>query len=147
MLKTQGTDYLAHNILALFNLCHNDINLSELIDLGVRGFFYDTDQGDIILKGICALKKGEIWVARSDLMKYVSQKHHQTPLLEEMAGLLTRREKEILLLLASGATNEEISRMLFVSPHTVKTHIYNILRKLGVKNRLQAALWAAKHLS
>lgn len=147
MLKTEGTDFLSHDIIALFNLSHNDTSLSDLIDLGVRGFFYDTDQGNIILKGICALKNGELWVARGALMKYVSQKQRTTPQLDETAGLLTRREKEVLLLLASGATNEEISCKLFVSPHTVKTHIYHTLKKLGVQNRLQAALWAAKHLN
>lgn len=146
MLKTEGTDYLGHDIIALLNLIHDDNILEEFIDLGVRGFFYDTDQGDTILKGICALKNGEIWVPRGDLTKYVSQRQRTTPQLDETTGLLTRREKEVLLLLASAATNEEISRLLFISPHTVKTHIYNSLKKLDMRNRLQAALWAAKNL-
>ena len=59
---------------------------------------------------------------------------------------LTRREIEILSMLAVGATNEEIAEALFISPNTVKTHIYNIFKKIHVPNRLQAALWAAKNL-
>lgn len=51
---------------------------------------------------------------------------------------LTRREKEILALLAAGRSNLEISEGLFISPTTVKTHLRNIYRKLGVSNRLQA---------
>jgi len=59
---------------------------------------------------------------------------------------LTRRELEILSMVVSGATNEEIAARICISPHTVKTHIYNIFKKINVPNRLQAALWAAKNL-
>ena len=59
---------------------------------------------------------------------------------------LTPREVEILDVLASGAKNEEIANRLFISPHTVKTHLYNIYKKIHVGDRLQAVLWAAKHL-
>jgi DNA-binding CsgD family transcriptional regulator len=48
-------------------------------------------------------------------------------------------------MVASGATNEQISDRLFLSRHTVKTHVYNIFKKINVTNRLQAALWAAKN--
>jgi LuxR family transcriptional regulator of csgAB operon len=59
---------------------------------------------------------------------------------------LTQRELEILSMVVSGATNEEIAARVCISPHTVKTHIYNIFKKINVPNRLQAALWAAKNL-
>ena len=52
---------------------------------------------------------------------------------------LTDREREILGMIAAGATNSDIARRLVVSEHTVKSHVQNILRKLGVKNRAQAA--------
>ena len=52
---------------------------------------------------------------------------------------LTDREREILAMIAAGATNSDIARRLVVSNHTVKSHVRNILRKLGVKNRAQAA--------
>ena len=59
---------------------------------------------------------------------------------------LTRRQKEILRLIAGGLSNREIADTLFISPHTVKTHLQNIFSKIKVKQRLQAALWAARHL-
>ena len=60
--------------------------------------------------------------------------------------VLTRREMEILSVLKSGAKNEEIATKLFISPHTVKTHLYTIYRKIQVNNRLQAVIWASKNL-
>ena len=62
------------------------------------------------------------------------------------ASILTPREIEILSLVAIGAKNEEIAEKLYISSNTVKTHIYNIFKKIDVPNRLQAALWAAKNL-
>lgn len=60
-------------------------------------------------------------------------------------GLLTKREVEVLKTLAHGASNHEIAESLFISPHTVKTHIAHIYDKLGVNDRAQAAVWAARH--
>ena len=60
--------------------------------------------------------------------------------------VLTPREIEILSVLASGVKNEEIASKLYISPHTVKTHLYAIYRKINVSNRLQAVLWASENL-
>jgi len=57
---------------------------------------------------------------------------------------LTRREIEVLRLIAEGYTNNEISGMLFISPHTVKSHMINIFNKLGVSDRTQAAVLATR---
>ncbi len=58
---------------------------------------------------------------------------------------LTDREIEVLCLVAEGATNVEISQLLSISSHTVKSHVINIFNKLTVNDRTQAAVWAAKH--
>ena len=58
---------------------------------------------------------------------------------------LTNREVEILELIAKGNTNNEISGLLFISPHTVKSHMINIFNKLGVNDRTQAAVLATQH--
>ncbi len=62
-----------------------------------------------------------------------------------LADLLTDREREVLKLIASGYSNKEIARELVVSERTVKGHVSNILNKLGVQDRTQAALFAVKH--
>jgi DNA-binding CsgD family transcriptional regulator/ArsR family metal-binding transcriptional regulator len=58
---------------------------------------------------------------------------------------LSTRELEVLRILACGASNKDISRKLAISPHTVKSHVIHIFNKLGVNDRTQAAVWAARH--
>ncbi len=81
--------------------------------------------------------------------------HAMARVLREFAGnvaspageeaSLTRREKEVLCLVARGLTNPEISKILSTSFHTVKQHVVHIFTRLEVKDRAQAALWAARH--
>ena len=59
---------------------------------------------------------------------------------------LTEREREILSLLGQGLTNQIIADQLYISIHTVKTHLYKTFRKINVSNRLQAASWSMTHL-
>lgn len=60
---------------------------------------------------------------------------------KQTAGLLTKREDEVLTLVADGLSNEEIAAHLGLSYETVKEHVQNILRKIGVNNRVKAAVW------
>jgi DNA-binding NarL/FixJ family response regulator len=60
-------------------------------------------------------------------------------------GRLTRREAEILRLIAEGRSNREVARELWVTDQTVKFHLGNVYRKLGVANRGEARVWATKH--
>ncbi|MGW4123758.1 helix-turn-helix domain-containing protein [Nocardia sp. NPDC004711] len=61
------------------------------------------------------------------------------------AADLAKRESEILRLLATGASNREIARALYVSEGTVKNHVSNILTRLGVRDRTQAAIYPLDH--
>ena len=58
---------------------------------------------------------------------------------------LTFCEIEVLRMIVDGATNNEISDKLSISPHTVKSHVVHIFNKLGVNDRTQAAVWAARN--
>jgi NarL family two-component system response regulator LiaR len=68
-----------------------------------------------------------------------------TPRRSEAGAQLTDREREVLRLLAEGRSNKEIARSLVVSERTVKGHVSNILGKLGLQDRTQAALYAVRH--
>lgn len=67
---------------------------------------------------------------------------HHRPLTEADNDTLTDRENQILDMICDGATNYDIARVLFISEHTVRTHVYNLFKKIKVKSRTQAASWA-----
>jgi two-component system response regulator DesR len=66
------------------------------------------------------------------------------PRAEQPEPLLTTRERDVLALIAAGATNREIAERLFLSPHTVKEHTSTVYRKLGARNRAEAVLRAQR---
>ena len=67
-----------------------------------------------------------------------------TSLPGELQGL-TEREREVLGMIAQGLTNHEIAEQMVISEKTVKTHVSNLLDKLGLEDRTRAAIWALKH--
>lgn len=111
-----------------------------------RGVFFKGTNVTTMTRGINAILDGELWYSREALSQFLMEPRKAGSLPEEVAEQLTGREKEILTKIANGASNKEIADGLFISLHTVKSHIYNIYRKIGVTNRLKAAQWVAKHL-
>ena len=139
-----------HNLIALFNVNGGQGIEKRAISLGIKGIFYGEDPIARFRKGIAAIFNGELWVSREVLKQYVIETHVEEHIedssVKNEKALLTSREIEILVMIATGSTNEVIGEKLFISLNTVKTHIYNIFKKINVPNRLQAALWAAKNL-
>lgn len=112
---------------------------------GVKGLFYSGASEEHLVKGIDAIFRGDYWLSRRLLCAHL-ERTRQAP-ASPLNGMvaLTRKEMETLRLLASGNTTARIARDLNVSPHTVKTHIYNLFRKIGATNRVQAVHWASQH--
>ncbi|MGD2126551.1 MAG: LuxR C-terminal-related transcriptional regulator [Desulfobacteraceae bacterium] len=137
---------LSRDYVALLNL-HRGWNIEEeVLERGIRGFFYVENGIEQLQKGVVAILSGELWVSRGIMSRFVLGKRGYYTASGKDTSLLTRREIEILSMISAGATNEEIANNLYISPNTVKTHIYNIFKKIKVPNRLQAALWAAQNL-
>ena len=131
--------------ICLFNLSRENGKEKDFLRLGIRGVFYRDMPYEIIRKSIPAVLKGELWYPRDILAACALENYSRTFISGKEVGALTRREKEILQKIASGASNRDISRDLFISPHTVKTHVYRIFRKIGAKNRVEASLWAREN--
>lgn len=136
--------------LVLFNLDRQAGIEKSAIEFGVHGFFYQDDAVETLLKGLSAILRGEFWASRQKLTEVILEqgfalRRKQNSGHGTRYGL-TRREIEILGLLSLGAANRVISEKLFISPHTVRTHLNNIFRKIKVSTRLEAVVWAGESL-
>lgn len=107
----------------------------------IRGLFYVDDDIETFRKGFTAILKDEIWIPRNILMTWVHQPGKQQA--SRYQEVLSAREAVVLQLIIDGRSNKEISHELYISANTVKAHLYNIYKKIGVSNRLQAAIWMA----
>ena len=113
----------------------------------IQGVFYREDSRSLFLKGMRAIMQGELWLGRQLLTRCVlTSRQTCPPFWGSTINDLSLREKEILCLVVEGASNQEIADLLKISVHTVKTHLYNVYKKIEVPNRLQAALWATTYL-
>lgn len=119
----------------------------EIARSGARGFLPKREAVAVLARAIRAVSKGELWY-KPQIAHRIVQEHQemmrkvredQRPL-----NLLTRREREVLTGVARGLTNRQIAEELFMSVHTVKLHIANILRKFGLPNRTEAAVFAVR---
>ena len=133
-------------LAAVFNLIRGLKIEEELVIGGIRGIFYANDQPGHLERGVRALLEGEMWISREIMSKFIPETEAARRLPANETSVLSGRESEILGLVAQGAMNTEIAKTLYISRHTVKSHLYNIYRKINVTNRLEAALWANKNL-
>jgi LuxR family transcriptional regulator of csgAB operon len=86
----------------------------------------------------------QITTGLAALLRAIDEVEHRVRQYERPDAMLTPREREIVRLLTLGLTNAEIGDRLFISVHTVRGHTRNILRKLGVSSRQEAADWARR---
>lgn len=112
----------------------------ELIERfpNIRGVFYSHSTREHLLSGIQAMLEGGDWLPRPLMERLLGQWRRMRQLAETKASL-TLREREILSLAGKGLSNAEIAEQLCLSPHTIKSHIHNLLRKIGASNRAEAA--------
>ncbi len=136
------TEYKIKAKEILFNVTDENITKNIMKYPSVVGVFYERDNVNIISEGVKKIIDGELWLSRkvtNDLISIYRSK--QNGILTTSVSLTTR-EKEILQLLSFGSSNVDIASALFVSENTVKTHLHNVFKKLNVRNRLQAMIWA-----
>jgi LuxR family transcriptional regulator of csgAB operon len=134
------------DLMAVFNLIRGLRIEEELVTRGVRDVFYANALPDHVQKGIHGLLEGDIWISREIMSRFIPETGEAKRLSANEGSVLSKREIEILGLVAKGAINTEIAETLFISRHTVKSHLYNIYKKIKVTNRLEAALWANENL-
>ncbi len=111
-----------------------------VVRAGAAGYLYKDVDPNALVQAIRAVHDGNVLFA---------QEAAEAMLAPESGGkgtaALTEREREVMAQIARGRSNREIARALVVSEKTVKTHVSNILMKLGLQDRTQAALYAVRH--
>lgn len=120
----------------------DDEKVFPAIQAGASGYLLKTSSAQEIAEAVRKTIVGERVIEEEVSEKIQNQDYaNQYFLYEE----LTNREREVLDLIAQGKSNQEIAEILFITLKTVKTHVSNILAKLGVEDRTQAAIYAFKH--
>jgi DNA-binding NarL/FixJ family response regulator len=122
--------------------------LADAIDAGVNAYVTKASPLTDLVDAIRAVHRGDTLVPARMLGglldRLVNRRREQSEAVRRM-GRLTPREREVLALLAQGGDNDTIARDLVISPQTARTHIQNVLVKLGVHSRLEAAALAIQN--
>ncbi|AQZ67411.1 DNA-binding response regulator, LuxR family [[Actinomadura] parvosata subsp. kistnae] len=109
---------------------------------GAAGFLYKDVDPPALVQAVRAVHGGQVLLAPEAAEAMLAT---AADVAAPAPVPLTEREREVLALIAAGRSNREIARSLAVAEKTVKTHVSNVLMKLGVQDRTQAALYAVRH--
>ena len=110
---------------------------------GARGFLLKDAGPELLAQAIHAAARGDALIAPSITARLLASFAASSPAEpQQPIEPLTGREEEVLLTVASGRTNAEIADELYISLSTVKTHLASLMSKLGVRNRVEIAIWA-----
>lgn len=131
----------------------DDENVLNAAKGGAKAYVPKGVPSATLLQAIKTVHSGGSWIDKEisswETFEEIVQGHSRSgdglPRLDESIKTLTKREMEILKLVAEGLTNEEIGKKIFISEKTVKTHLTNIFDKLKVNNRFKAALMLMGH--
>lgn len=122
----------------------NPTFMARAIAGGASGYLLKGVDRSELLESLRQVMRGEMLISSRDLLRSIRSTGRDAPALADLAAPLSEREMEVVRLLADGLSNREIAAMLFVAESTVKTHVEHIVAKLGVSDRIQAAVWAVR---
>ncbi len=129
---------------------HEEIEyLFETFNLGANGYIVKDADSDVLIQGIREVFNGVSYVyptmVEGDASQLSMIRNVESTEKEPQKSRLTKREYEILTLIADGLNNREIANTLFISEKTVKNHVSNIFKKIKVNDRTQAAIYAYRN--
>lgn len=127
----------------MFSGYENPTFVARASALGASGYLTKTASKSELTSAILKVAEGQTCWTREDLRKLTGALATQR-IEDDLEAPLTKREAEVLKQLAFGLTNKEIAKALGISYETVKEHVQHILRKVGVSDRTQVAVWAVR---
>lgn len=136
---------MPYSCIVMLTVSDDDSNLFEAIKWGARGYLLKNLEPEDLAQMIRGAIKGEASISRTMASRILKEygrlaRHDHPPSVAD----LSPREKQVLKLVAQGKTNREIASALVITEHTVKNHLRNILEKLHVRNRVEAATLAVR---
>jgi DNA-binding NarL/FixJ family response regulator len=123
----------------------NPTYMARAVAGGAAGYLLKGVEQEEMLSALRAVAEGETLLNPQELVRSLRGISEAAADSGDLIVPLTEREQEVLRLLATGLSNRDIAAVLFVAESTVKTHVEHLLGKLGVSDRVQAAVWAARH--
>lgn len=144
----QVLQYIRENrkkVKVLILTIHNEVEyLMKAVEIGVDGYVLKDSDSSVLKKAIFCVNRGESFI-QPELTPILKVKMEEKDSMHTEDDALTKREIEVLKLLAEGLFNKEIAYMLAISEKTVKNHVSNIFKKINVSDRTQAAVYAIKN--
>ncbi len=129
--------------IVLYSAYDNPTYIARAVALGASGYVLKSAPRERLQEALLTAASGDSAWTREELRRVTGAL--ATPRLsQDIEVPLTQRESEVLRQMALGLTNKEIAKMLGISYETVKEHVQHILRKIGVSDRTQAAVWAVR---
>ncbi len=135
----------AVNILVLTTF-DDDTYVAAAIKYGAKGYLLKDTPSEEIAAAIRAVDRGYTHLSPGIMEKVISSQTEAVPALPPELQELTPRELEVLKLISIGANNREIAKELYISEGTVKNHVTNLLNRLNLRDRTQAAILAKNYL-
>ncbi len=135
-----------HLAVLMLTVSEDSDDLAECMRLGARGYLLKNINAEFLLSSIRRAVEGDSVLSPEMTTKLIQRMRQPAQKQNEPAyESLTPRERETLAWLAQGASNKEIARTLDVAESTIKVHVQNILRKLELHSRVQAAVYAVEN--
>ena len=132
--------------IIMLTVSDEEADLYEAVKSGAAGYLLKDSSIEEVAQAVRVVSDGQSLISPSMAVKLIDEFKEMARADREQATApkLTDRELEVLRLIANGKDNAQIARELFISPKTVKNHISNILMKLQIENRIQAAVYAVR---
>ena len=120
-------------------------NVTSALEAGASGYVLKDADAEEVAAAVRAAYAGEVHLDPAVARLLAQRMRDRKSPKDELAEPLTEREKDVLRLLGQGMSNKEIGASLFITERTARTYVSNILGKLGLASRTQAALYAVEH--
>ena len=142
---TQLREIALSGRVVVFSVSDNEEDVVSALKRGADGYLLKDMEPEALLKALHQAAAGQIVLSEALTPILVARLRDSQPAQTRDISQLTRRERDILQLISDGMTNKAIARKLAISESTVKVHVKYLLKKMNLKSRLEAAVWALQN--